>query len=54
MHMTSQLYSWEEFTRQVELCFGPSSFINHEARFYKLKQTTTVSNYLHEFDFFVY
>lgn len=50
MHTTLQFHLWDDFTRKIELHFGPSSFINHEAQLYKLKQQTTVAAYLHEFE----
>lgn len=50
MHSTSQLSSWEVFTHQLDLRFGPSKFINHEAQLYKLKQTSTVEAYLADFE----
>ncbi|XP_039121357.1 uncharacterized protein LOC120258078 [Dioscorea cayenensis subsp. rotundata] len=50
LHSTSQLSNWESFVRQIELRFGPSSFINHEARLFKLRQTSTVTAYLQEFE----
>ncbi|GJS82363.1 transposon ty3-I gag-pol polyprotein [Tanacetum coccineum] len=40
MHSTSQLSTWDKFARDLELRFGPSSYVNHEAALYKLKQTT--------------
>ncbi|GKB38249.1 retrotransposon gag protein [Tanacetum coccineum] len=50
MHCTSQLSTWDKFASDLELRFGPSSFVNHEASLYKLKQTTTVTAYLTEFE----
>ncbi|GJT16234.1 reverse transcriptase [Tanacetum coccineum] len=50
MHSTSQLSTWDKFASDLELRFGPSSFVNHEAALYKLKQTTTVTAYLTEFE----
>lgn len=47
---TAQLSTWEVFSRQAELRFGPSTFINHEAQLYKLKQKSTVTSYLTEFE----
>ncbi|GJZ25133.1 reverse transcriptase [Tanacetum coccineum] len=49
MHSTSQLSTWDKFASDLELCFGLSSFVNHEATLYKLKQTTIVTAYLTEF-----
>ena len=50
MYSTSQLQAWEDFSRKLELRFGPSSFINHEAQLYKLQQRTTVTKYLQDFE----
>lgn len=50
MHATNQLSTWEAFVRRAELRFRPSSFVNHEAQLYKLKQKTTVTAYLGEFE----
>ncbi|KAJ0970323.1 hypothetical protein J5N97_023200 [Dioscorea zingiberensis] len=50
MHATNQLTTWDAFTKQAELRFGPSTFINHEAQLYKLKQRSTVADYLREFE----
>ncbi|KAH7676680.1 Acid proteases protein [Dioscorea alata] len=46
----AQLSHWEDFARKIELRFGPSSFINHEASLLKLKQMTAIDAYLHEFE----
>lgn len=50
MHTTTQLTSREVFVQQVELYFGPSSFVNHEAQMFKLKQRSTVTAYAGEFE----
>lgn len=50
LHSTSQLSTWETFVRQIELRFGPSSFVNHEASLYKLKQTSSVTAYFNDFE----
>lgn len=47
---TQQLSTWEVFARQAELRFGPSTFINHEAQLFKLRQKTTLAAYLSEFE----
>lgn len=44
------LTTWEAFTRQLELRFGPSSYYNHQAALFKLRQTTTVVAYVTEFE----
>ncbi|KAH7673708.1 Retrotransposon gag domain-containing protein [Dioscorea alata] len=47
---TDQLTTWDEFVRKLELRFGPSSFFNHEASLFKLKKSTTVAAFLHDFE----
>ena len=44
------LGSWTTFKREVELRFGPSSFENHQATLFKLRQTSTVTEYQTEFE----
>lgn len=44
------LTSWEEFTRALELWYGPSSFENHQHALFKLQQTCTVLGYPREFE----
>ena len=44
------LGTWETFKRELEICFGPSSYENHEAALFKLRQTSTVSAYQTEFE----
>lgn len=44
------LGSWTAFKREVELRFGPSSFENHQATLFKLRQTSTVTEYQTEFE----
>lgn len=46
MSRTHELPNWETFRRELELRFGPSTFINHEANLFKLHQTTTVTAYI--------
>ncbi|CAM8905618.1 unnamed protein product [Rhodiola kirilowii] len=50
MHNTKQISDWESFRRDLELRFGPSSFINHEAALYKLRQHSSLSTYVAEFE----
>lgn len=50
MHSNNQLTTWEAFTRALELRFGPSSFTNHEAALFKLKQTGSVSDFQLQFE----
>lgn len=50
MHSNKQLSTWEAFTRALELRFGPSSFTNHEAALFKLKQHGSVSDFQLQFE----
>lgn len=50
LHSFDQLHHWEDFVWKLELCFCPSSFVNHEANLFKLKQTTTITAFLYEFE----
>lgn len=42
--------SWTEFKREMELRFGPSTYENHEATLFKLRQTASVPEYQTEFE----
>nr|GEW83956.1 Ty3/gypsy retrotransposon protein [Tanacetum cinerariifolium] len=50
LFINGMLGTWETFTRELEIRFGPSSYENHEATLFKLKQTNTVSLYQTEFE----
>ena len=50
MHNNRLLGDWTTFTRALELRFGPSSFENHQAALFKLKQDGSVANYQTEFE----
>ncbi|GJW42435.1 ty3-gypsy retrotransposon protein [Tanacetum coccineum] len=50
MHNNQLLGDWETFTRALELRFGPSSFENHQAALFKLKQTSSVAAFQTEFE----
>lgn len=50
MHSNHQLTSWEAFTRDLELRFGPSMFANHQAALFKLKQIGSVMDYQLQFE----
>lgn len=50
MHSNHQLSSWDAFTRDLELRFGPPTFSNHQAALFKLKQTGTVMDYQQQFE----
>ncbi|KAK9161050.1 hypothetical protein Syun_007391 [Stephania yunnanensis] len=45
-YSTGQLGEWSGFARDLEIRFGPSAFINHEASLFKLKQTEDIENEL--------
>nr|GEV19578.1 Ty3/gypsy retrotransposon protein [Tanacetum cinerariifolium] len=44
------LGTWAKFSRALELRFGPSTYENHQATLFKLKQTSTVPAYQTEFE----
>lgn len=44
------LGTWAEFSRALELYFGPSTYVNHQATLFKLTQTSTVSVYQADFE----
>lgn len=50
MHQNHLLSSWTEFTRALEIRFGPSSFENHQQALFKLQQSSTVADYQKEFE----
>ncbi|KAL0291649.1 UNVERIFIED_CONTAM: hypothetical protein Sradi_7018500 [Sesamum radiatum] len=50
MFNNRQLSSWDAFVRSLELRFGPSSFDNHQAMLFKLRQYGTVTEYQTEFE----
>lgn len=50
MYHNSQLTDWPIFCRALELRFGPSTYENHQAQLFKLKQTGTVSEYQTQFE----
>ncbi|GJU51708.1 putative nucleotidyltransferase, ribonuclease H [Tanacetum coccineum] len=50
MHNNGLLGDWVTFTRALELRFGPSSFANHQAALFKLKQDGSVATYQTEFE----
>lgn len=45
-----QISTWNAFTRALELRFGPSSFDNHQASLFKLRQLGSVVEYQHQFE----
>ncbi|OMO79377.1 reverse transcriptase [Corchorus capsularis] len=50
MHRNNQLSDWASFASALERRFGPSSYFNHEAALFKLKQTSFVAHYRGEFE----
>lgn len=50
MYQNNQLTTWTEFATALELRFGLSTFVNHEATLYKLTQTTDVAAYQATFE----
>ncbi|XP_058742349.1 uncharacterized protein LOC131614818 [Vicia villosa] len=50
MHHNRLLTDWASFTRALELRFGPSTFANHQAELFKLKQTNSVVEYQAAFE----
>lgn len=50
MHHNHLLITWTEFTRALEIRFGPSSFENHQQALFKLHQSSIVADYQKEFE----
>ncbi|XP_058784831.1 uncharacterized protein LOC131659692 [Vicia villosa] len=50
MHNSHLLSDWASFTRALELRFGPSTYDNHQAELFKLKQEGTVVEYQTKFE----
>lgn len=50
IHNNHLLNSWEEFTKALELRFGPSSFENHQVALFNLKQSGSVTAYQTQFE----
>lgn len=50
LHNSHLLSTWERFTWDLELRFGPSTFENHQQALFKLKQTSSVHDYHKEFE----
>lgn len=44
------ILDWESFTRALEIRFGPSSYQNHQAELFKLRQMGTVAEFQHQFE----
>ncbi|KAD4584729.1 hypothetical protein E3N88_22330 [Mikania micrantha] len=50
LHNNRMLTTWDAFTRLLETLFGPSSYDNHQATLFKLRQSSTVTTYITEFE----
>ncbi|KAL4590213.1 hypothetical protein LXL04_003139 [Taraxacum kok-saghyz] len=50
MSNNNLLGTWAEFTRALETRFGPSTYENHQATLFKLRQISTVAAYQSEFE----
>jgi len=50
MYQHHQLFDWQSFTKALELRFGPSTYVNHQAELFKLRQLGSVSNYQAQFE----
>jgi hypothetical protein len=50
LHNNALLGTWQQFSRALELCFGPSDYENHQMTLFKLKKTTSVTVYQAEFE----
>jgi len=45
MYQNHQLFNWPSFTKALELRFRPSTYANHQAELFKLRQHGSVSEY---------
>jgi len=50
MYQNHQLFDWNSFTKAIELRFRPSTYANHQAELFKLRQTGSVSDYQAQFE----
>ncbi|KAL0395951.1 UNVERIFIED_CONTAM: hypothetical protein Scaly_0043500 [Sesamum calycinum] len=50
MFTNRQLSSWDAFARALKLRFGPSSFDNHQAVLFKLRQRGSVAEFQADFE----
>lgn len=50
MHANHQLTTWEAFTLDLELRFGPSTFANHQVALFKSKQSGFIMDYQVQFE----
>lgn len=50
MHQNHQLFDWTSFSKTLELRFGPSTYENHQAQLFKLRQYGSVTDYQTQFE----
>jgi len=50
MYQNNELTDWPSFTKALELRFGPSTYVNHQAELFKLHQDGSVSDYQAQFE----
>lgn len=50
LHANHLLTTWKEYTQALELRFGLSSYVNHQATLFKLQQLGSVTEYWKEFE----
>ena len=50
MFQNNQFTDCPTFSRTLELCFGPSSYENHQAQLFKLRKTKIVAKYQAQFE----
>src|SRR4051812_45281058 len=50
MFQSNELTTWDDFSRAAELRFGPSTYENHQAQLFKLRQHGSVTEYQANFE----
>ncbi|XP_058757342.1 uncharacterized protein LOC131630580 [Vicia villosa] len=50
MFQSNELTTWEAFSKALELRFGPSTYENHQAQLFKLRQHGSVTEYQASFE----
>ncbi|KAK9081672.1 hypothetical protein Syun_030890 [Stephania yunnanensis] len=50
LYNTNQLTTWADFTAALNNRFGPSNFLNYEASLFKLKQSSSLEQYIEDFE----
>lgn len=50
MYQNHQLFDWSSFSKALELRFGPSTYENHQAQLFKLRQYGSVTEYQTQFE----